>query len=64
LTLEQLAAAEEHLSYYHILPEPTHTILEHTSFSVLLHLDDKIDKDSIAHFPFTPYAAWYWDSHV
>src|SRR3984885_409918 len=29
LTSERLAAAEEHLSYYHILPEYAHTILAH-----------------------------------
>jgi hypothetical protein len=51
LTSERLAAAEERLSYYHTLPEPAHTILAHISLSVLLHLDDEIDRDSIAHFP-------------
>jgi hypothetical protein len=29
LTSERLATADEHLSYYHILPEPAHTILAH-----------------------------------
>src|SRR6202789_3269950 len=41
LTQERLAAAEERLSYYHILPEPAHTTLAHISLSVLLHLDDE-----------------------
>ena len=49
--------AKERLSYYHILPKPAHTILAHTSLSVLLHLDDEIDRDTIA---LTPYAAWHW----
>jgi hypothetical protein len=36
LTSERLTTAEERLSYYHILPEPAHTILAHASLSVLL----------------------------
>ena len=57
-------AAEERLLHYHILPEPAHTILAHASLGVLLHLNDKIDKDNIAHFPLAPYAARYWVSHA
>ena len=64
LTSERLASAEERLSYYHILPEPAHTILAHISLSVLLHLDDKIDRDSIGHFPLAPYAARHWIDHA
>jgi ankyrin repeat protein len=64
LTSERLAAAEERLSYYHILPEPAHTILAHASLSVLLHLDDQIDRDTISHLPLTPYAAQHWVDHV
>jgi ankyrin repeat protein len=64
LTSERLAAAEERLSYYHILPEPAHTILAHISLSVLLHLDDKIDRDTIGHFPLAPYAARHWVDHA
>ena len=57
LTSERLAAVEERLSYYHILPEPTHIILAHTGLSVLLHLDDEINRDTTADFPLAPYAA-------
>src|SRR5580658_4606227 len=64
LTSERLAAAEERLSYYHIIPEPAHTILAHASLSVLLHLDDEIDRDTIAHFPLAPYAAQHWVDHA
>jgi hypothetical protein len=64
LTSERLAAAEERLSYYHILPEPAHIILAHASLSVLLHLDDKTDRDTIAHFPLAPYAAQHWVGHA
>jgi ankyrin repeat protein len=64
LTSERLAAAEERLSYYHILTEPAHTILAHASLSVLLHLHDEIDRDTISHFPLAPYAARYWVDHA
>ena len=64
LTSERLAIAEEGLSYYHVLPEPAHTILAHASLSVLLQLDDKIDRDTIGHFPLAPYAARHWVNHA
>jgi hypothetical protein len=64
LTSERLVTAEEHLSYYHILPEPAHTTLARASLSVLLQLDDKIDRTTIDHFPLAPYAARYWVSHA
>jgi ankyrin repeat protein len=60
LTSDRLAAAEERLSYYHILSEPAHATLAHASLSVLLQLDDEIDRDSIAQFPLAPYAARHW----
>ena len=56
--------AEERLSYYHILPEPAHTILAHAALSVLLQLDDEIDGDTISHFPLAPYAARHWVDHA
>src|SRR6266550_4134057 len=64
LTSERLTTAEERLSYYYILPEPAHTILAHASLSVLLQLDDKIDQNTITHFPLAPYAARYWVNHA
>ena len=64
LTSERLATAEEHLSYYHILPEPAHTVLAQASLSVLLQLDDKIDRNAIDHFPLAPYAARHWVDHA
>ena len=64
LTSERLAAAEDCLPYYHILPEPAHTILAHASLSVLLHLGGEIDRDTIAHFPLAPYAARHWVGHA
>ncbi len=57
LTSERLATAAGHLSYFHILPEPAHTLLARASITVLLQLDDEIDGDTIAHFPLSLYAA-------
>ncbi len=64
LTSERLATAEERLSYYHILLEPAHTIIAHASLSVLLQLDDKIDRNTMEHFPLAPYAARHWVDHA
>ncbi len=44
-------AAKGSLSYYHILLKPAPTILAHASLSVLLHLDNEIDRDTIAYVP-------------
>jgi hypothetical protein len=64
LTSERLATAEERLSYYHILPEPAHTILAHASLSVLLRLNDKMDRDTMSQFPLASYAARHWVDHA
>ena len=64
LTSERLATAEERLSSYHILPEPAHTILAHITLSVLLRLDDKVDRNTMADFPLAPYAARHWADHA
>ena len=64
LISERLAAAEERLSCYHILSEPAHTILAHISLSILLRLDDEIDRDTMARLPLAPYAARYWVNHA
>jgi len=64
LTSERLENAEEALSCYHILPEPAHTLLAQASLSLLLQFDDKIDRDTIRHFPLALYAARHWVDHA
>ena len=64
LTSDRLATADKRLSFYHILPEPAHTLLAHAGLSVLLRLDDNVDKNSIGHFPLAPYAARHWVDHA
>ena len=64
LTSERLAKAEPPLSCYHISPERAHTTLARASLSVLLHLDNKVDRDAIGHLPLAPYAAQHWIDHA
>jgi hypothetical protein len=64
LTSERLATAEEHLSYYHILPEPAHTTLAQACLCVVLQLDDKIDRNTIGYYPLALYAARHWITHA
>ena len=63
LTSDRLAAAREDLSGYYIVPHTAHTVLAQASLSVLLRLDDRIDKDSVKNFPLSCYAAQYWVDH-
>jgi ankyrin repeat protein len=64
LTSERLAQAEDRLSFYHILPEPAHTLLARACLSVLLQLDDKINRNTISCYPLAPYAACHWVDHA
>ena len=64
LTSERLKTADQGLSYYYILPESAHTTLALAGLSVLLQLDDKIDRNTISHFPLAPYAARHWVDHA
>jgi ankyrin repeat protein len=63
LTSDRLAAAREGLSGYYIVPHSAHTVIAQASLSVLLQLNDSIDKDSIKDFPLSGYAAQYWVDH-
>ena len=63
LTSNRLAKLSEGLSCYHVVPYSSHTILAQTCLSVLLHLGDQVDKDSIKKFPFAHYAAQHWVDH-
>jgi hypothetical protein len=48
------------VSYFHILPEPAHTLLARACLSVLLQLDYRIDEFKIKNFPLARYAAEHW----
>ena len=64
LTSDRLANVDERLSYYHILPEPAHTLLAQACLGVLSRLDDKIDRNAIGDFPLAQYAARHWVDHA
>src|SRR5216683_279822 len=56
LTSERLANAGKELSRYHIFPRPAHTVLAQASLSILLALDDQIDRNRIMKdFPLARY---------
>jgi hypothetical protein len=63
LTSDRLANAGEHLSHYHILLQPAHTILAQACLSALLRLDDHIDENGIKRFPLSIYTAQHWVEH-
>ena len=63
LTSNRLATASEDLAGYHIVPHSAHAILAQASLSVLLQLDDHIDKARIKNFPLAGYAAQHWVDH-
>jgi hypothetical protein len=64
LASDRLATAEERLSCYHILPEPAHALLAHAGLSVLLRLNNTVDRNAIGHFPLALYAARHWVDHA
>ena len=64
LISDRLASSSGRISFYHILHEPAHTILARACLSVLLRLNDQIDKDSISSFPLAEYAARHWVDHA
>jgi len=64
LTSDRLADASADLSRHHIDPVFAHAILAQASLSVLLHLDDSIDKKRMEDFPFAVYAAQHWVDHA
>ena len=54
----------KHISRFHILPRPAHTLLARVCLSVLLQLDDCVNEDRIRDFPLALYAAENWVDHA
>jgi ankyrin repeat protein len=52
------------VSHFHILPKPAHTVLARACLSVLLQLDDTINRTKIQNFPLAWYAAEHWLDHA
>ena len=54
----------EHVSCFHVLPKPAHTLLAKACLSTLLQLNYSIDWNKIHAFPLVSYAAEYWMDHA
>jgi len=67
LTSDRLQVATSTIDashYYHILLEPSHTIMAQACLCVLLRLDSNINKDSLKDFPLARYASQYFGDHA
>jgi ankyrin repeat protein len=65
LTSDRLATAEvDTLRYYHIRPEPAHTIISQACISVLLRLEYPVDSKCLKRFPLADYAAKHFAHHA
>ena len=65
LTSDRLKTAEiGNICNYHISLDAAHTILARACLTVLLQLDESVDKERLATFPLAFYAAQYWTDHA
>jgi hypothetical protein len=65
LTSTRLATSSGDISRYHILLEPAHSILGQACMSVLLRLDDLVEKSGVRNSsPLARYAAEHWVAHA
>ena len=52
------------IRHYHIPLDAAHTVLTRACLTVLLQLDEKVDKKRLARFPLALYAAQHWVKHA
>ncbi len=65
LTSDRLQTSEiSNIRNYYVSLEPAHTLLGQACLAVLLQLDEKVDKERVATFPLTWYAAEHWVDHT
>ena len=64
LTSDRLAVAAEAISFYHIAPTPSHTILAQACLGILLRPDNTTWDNIIQRFPLTQYASQHWVGHA
>ena len=57
LTSDRLVTSRPELSRYHVVPHLSHTLLAQACVSVLLHLDDCVNKDGLRNLPLAFYAS-------
>jgi len=49
---------------YHVSMTPAHTVVAQACLGILLHLDEKVTRDSLRKFPLAEYAAEQWFVHA
>jgi ankyrin repeat protein len=64
LTSKRLASSSGDISQYHIDLGTAHTILAQACLSVLIRLDDQVNKDNVRSIPLGLYAAQHWVRHA
>jgi len=65
LTSDRLRTSDNgNIRPYHIPLDAAHTILAQACLTVLLQLDENVDKKRLATFPLALYAARYWVDHA
>ena len=65
LTSTRLTTSTGHVSRYHIVLEPAHTILAQACLSILLQPDDHVEEDGVRKgSPLAVYAARHWVTHA
>ena len=65
LTSDRLDTSEDvNLRHYHVSLDSAHYILAQACLTILLRLDERIDKKRLATFPLALYAAQHWFVHA
>jgi len=59
-----LTSDDGNVRFYHIPPDRAHTILARACLTVLLQLDETVDKKGLAGIPLAFYAARHWVDHA
>jgi ankyrin repeat protein len=57
-------ATSEHVSCFRVLPRLAHALLARACLSVLLQLDDRVDRNDVRTFPLALYATQFWVDHA
>jgi len=65
LTSDRLQTSEiSNICHHYTSLEPAHTLLARACVTILLQLDEKVDKKRVATFPLAWYAAEHWVDHT
>ena len=64
LTSERISKFGTKVARYRMLEEPAHTTVAQMCLAVLLHLDERIDRNAVEEIPMIYYAAENWVHHA